>query len=146
MSVLEQSIWVDADPEQVWRVYADPSRIPDWQTGRPVIGDLHGHWDEPGAGYVSKRGPLSARTTVLTAEAPHRLVTRTDAYLGLGFDVASTLVAEGGGTRLDLRIETQWPRGLALPGRVVELAILNRREMRKELANLKRLIEGEARG
>ena len=146
MGVREQSVWVDTHPEQVWCVYADPSRIPDWQTGRPVIMDLRGHWAEPGSSYVSKRGPLSARTTVLIADHPHRLVTRTDAYLGLRFDVTSSLGVEGGGTQLDLRIETQWPRGLGLFGRLVELVILNPREVRKELRNLKILIEGEATG
>ena len=144
MGVLEHSVWINADPEQVWCVYADPSRIPDWQTGRPVIVDLHGHWDEPGSSYVSKRGPLSAHTTVLVADHPHRLVTRTDAYLGLRFDVTSRLGVETGGTQLDLRTETHWPRGLRLFGRLVELAILNPREIRKELRNLKMLIEGEA--
>jgi hypothetical protein len=91
MGVLEHSVWINADPEQVWSVYADPCRIPDWQTGRPVIVDLHGRWDEPGASYISKHGPLSAHTTVLLADRPHRLVTRTDAYLGLRFHVTSRL-------------------------------------------------------
>ncbi len=142
MSVVEQSVWVRSDPEQVWRVYADPSRVPDWQTGRPVILDLHGHWEEAGSSYVSKRGPLSARTTVLVADPPRRLVTRTDAYVGLRFDVASSLIPDGDGTRLDLHIETRWPRGLGLLGRLVELAVLNPREMHKELRNLKLLVEG----
>ncbi len=146
MGVLEHSVWVDADPEQVWSVYTDPSRIPDWQTGRPVIVDLQGRGDEPGASYISKRGPLSAHTTVLLADGPHRLVTRTDAYLGLRFHVTSRLDLQAGGTQLDLRTEKHWPNGLGLLGRLVELAILNPREIRKELRILKMLIESEATG
>ena len=37
MGVLEYSIMINAAPELVWRAYADPSRMPDWQTGKPVI-------------------------------------------------------------------------------------------------------------
>ncbi len=79
MGVLEYSVWIKATPEQVWRTYVDPARIPHWQTGKPVIGELHGSPGEPGSAYVSKRGPFSARTTVLSAARPRELVTRTDA-------------------------------------------------------------------
>ena len=144
MGVLEQSVWVDADPEQVWRAYADPSRIPEWQTGRPVILDVRGTGDEPGSTFLSKRGPLRARSTVLLADRPHRLVTKTDAYLGLRLYVTSRLARDAGGTRLDVHAATHWPRGLGPVGRLVELAILNPGEVREELGNLKLLVEGEA--
>ena len=42
MGEREYSVWIKAGPEQVWQVYVDPRRIPDWQTGRPVIGDVQG--------------------------------------------------------------------------------------------------------
>ncbi len=47
-----------------------PSTVvpPEWQTGRPVIGDVQGEFGVPGSSYVSRRGWLAARTTVLTAE------------------------------------------------------------------------------
>lgn len=144
MGVLEQSVWIHADPERVWSVYVDPMRIPDWQTGSPVIEDVHGAADAPGSTYVSRRSPGKARTTVVAAERPRRLVTRTDAYFGLRFDVVSRLQAEGDGTRLDLHVETHWPRGLGLLGRLLEGVFLSAREGRKELANLKSLVEREA--
>jgi len=131
-------------PEEVWRVYVDPSRIPEWQTGSPVIEDVRGAGDRPGTTYTSKRGPGVAQTTVLEAERPRRLVTRTQAYLGLQFDVVSQLEPEADGTRLELRAETHWPRGLGLLGKLVELAVLSRHEGEKELANLKELVEREA--
>lgn len=146
MGVLEHSVWIAAPQQAVWRVYVDPSRIPDWQTGSPVIVDARGPGDRPGSTYGSKRSPGTARTAVLAADAPNRLVTRTDAYLGLRFDVESLLRTESGGTRLDLRTVTRWPRGLGLVGRLVEYAVLNRNEGNKELANLKDLVEREARG
>ena len=136
MGVLEYSVWIEAAPEQVWRTYVDPHRLPDWQTGRPAILDVQGAAGQPGSTYVSKRGPLSARTTVLTSDTPRELATSTDAYLGLRFDVTSRLVERSGGTDLQLRATTHWRRGLGLLGKLVELVVLNAREARKELALL----------
>ena len=143
VGVLEYSIWIKAAPEQVWRIYADPARIPDWQTGRPEIREARGTPGEPGSTYVSKRGPLAARTTVLTAEVPYELVTRTDAYLGLQFEVTSRLRGSSGGTDLHLRVQTHWRRGLGPVAKIAERVVLSPREAHKELANLKRLVERE---
>jgi deazaflavin-dependent oxidoreductase (nitroreductase family) len=137
----DHSVWIRADPDAVWQVYADPRRIPDWQTGRPVIEDVHGS-GEAGTTYVARRGPLVARTVVVAAERPARCVSRTDAYLGLRFTVVSTLERVGGGTQLGLVVTTEWPRWRRLLGRVVEFAVLNRREIAKELARLKAVVEG----
>lgn len=143
MGAIEHSIWINARPVDVWRTYADPSRLPEWQTGSPVIADIHGSGDQPGSTYASTRGPGTARTTVLSADPPHRIVTRTVAYFGLKFDVDTHLLPEADGTRLRLRADTHWPRGLGLVGKLVERAILSGSEARKELANLKALIERE---
>ena len=145
MGTFEHSVWIKARPEDVWTIYVDPSRLPEWQTGSPVIGDVHGKGDQPGSTYTSARGPGTARTTVLAAVPPRRIVTRTVAYFGLKFDVDTRLEHEGNGTMVRLQAETRWPRGLGLVGRVVERAILGKSEARKELANLKALIEREVR-
>ena len=144
MSVQQHSVWIRAKPEDVWRVYVDPSRIPDWETGSPHVEDVHGAGDEVGSTYVTRRGPAAGRTTVLAAERPRHLVTTTDAFLGLRFHVDSRLDTDGDGTRLDLRMETRWPRGRRLLGKLVELVVLNPREARKELGYLKALVEREA--
>jgi uncharacterized protein YndB with AHSA1/START domain len=144
MGVHEYSVWIQAAPEDVWRVYADPSRIPDWQTGSPEVTTIHGGQADPGSSYLSTRGPGAARTTVLEADRPHKLVTRTEAYLGLCLDVISLLGREANGTRLTLLARTYWPRGRRLIGRIIEVAILSRREAAKELANLKTLVERES--
>ena len=141
MGVLEDSVWINATPEQVWQTYVDPTRIPEWQTGKPVIGDVHGGPGEPGSTYVSRRGPFSAHTTVQSADRPRVLVTRTDAYLGLQLDVTSRLTARSGGTDLQLHVVTRWRRGLGPVRKLVELAILSPREAQKELTNLKALVE-----
>lgn len=83
---------------------------------------------------------------MLSVDRPRLLVTRTRALLGLRFDVVSRLHPEADGTRLDLRVETRWPRGLGGVGRLVELVVLNGSEGRKELGKLKALVEDEAGG
>jgi len=140
MGAVDYSVWIRALPEDVWRVYVDPSRIPEWQTGSPVIEEVHGPADQPGSTYVSRRSPGAARTTVRKADKPSRLMTTTEAYFGLRFDLTSSLKSQSGGTRLELQAETHWPRGLGLLGKLVEAAILSPREGEKELARLKRLI------
>ena len=141
MSESVYSVWIQAAPAQVWHAYVDPQRIPEWQTGKPVIGDVHGAPGEAGSAYVSRRGPLHARTTVLTSQAPVQLVTRTDAYLGLQLEVTSRLSGRAGGTDLELTAVTHWPRGRRLIGKLVERIVLSPREARKELTNLKVIIE-----
>ncbi len=66
MGVREYSIWIEActGPGVAHHTWI-PTRIPDWQTGKPVIEDVEGAPGEPSSTYVSRRGPLAARTTVL---------------------------------------------------------------------------------
>ncbi len=133
MGVLEYSVWIQAAPEKVWGTYVDPTRIPDWQTGKPVIGEVQGAPGEPGSRYVSRRGPLAARTTVLTADVPRELVTRTDASFGLEFEVTSLLSERSGRTDLQLRAATRWRRRWGPVAKIVERVILIPREARKGL-------------
>jgi uncharacterized protein YndB with AHSA1/START domain len=144
MGTTDYSVWIEASPEEIWGIYVDPMRIPEWQTGSPVIEHVHGSGDQVGTTYVSRRRPGAARTTVTEVDKPRRLVTTTEAYLGLRFDVTSSLRAQSDGTLLELRAETHWPRGFGLIGRLVEAAILSPREGAKELARLKRLIENSS--
>ena len=146
MGAIEYSVWIKAAPELVWRTYVDPLRIPEWQTGKPVIEDVQGAPGQPGSTYVSRRGPLAARTTVLRADTAHELVTTTDAYLGLQFEVISRLSGRSGGTDLLIRTETHSRRGFGPLAKMVELVILSPREARKELAMLKTVVEREASG
>jgi uncharacterized protein YndB with AHSA1/START domain len=141
MGSLDLSVWIKATPAEVWRVYVDPSRVPDWQTGKPVVTRVEGAPGQVGSTYVSGRGRLSATTVVLSAESPSELVTRTDASFGLRLDVTSRLDEESGGTQLRIHARARWRRSLGPIARLAEFAILNPREGRKELANLKSLVE-----
>jgi uncharacterized protein YndB with AHSA1/START domain len=139
------SIWVDAAPERVWEVFTNLDRIPEWQTGRPVVSDASGRGDEQGTTYSVRRGPATSRTAVLEAARPSRYRSRTDAYLGLWFDMTASLIPERSGTRLDLKADTHWPRAMRLPGRLVEAVVLSGHEAHRELERLKLLVEGGPR-
>ena len=140
MGVLRYAIWIDDGPGNVWSAWTDLDLIPRWQTGSPRVADVTGD-GRVGTSYSVHRGPTSARTTIITAEAPSRHVSRTSALLGLRFDLEARLTPERGGTSLALEARTAWPRGLGLFGRVVEAFVLSPREAERELANLKALIE-----
>lgn len=144
MGEFAYSIWIDATPAQVWRTYADPIRIPEWQTGRPVVENVHGDPGHVGASYTVRRGRLLARTTVVASEVPMRLVTRTDAFLGLQLEAISRLVEKAGGTELRVAATSYWPAGRRLLGSLVDRAVLSTREADKELKKLKAVIERQA--
>ena len=145
MASYRYSTWIAATPEVVWDVFTDLNRIPEWQTGRPIVSDASGRGDVPGTTYTVRRGPAAARTEVLEADRPVRYRSRTDAYLGLSFDLIATLTPDRRGTRLELQADTHWPRGLHLLGRVVEAIVLSGQEAKTELENLKMLLEGTSR-
>ncbi len=137
-------IWIEASPAEVWAVYTDLDRIPEWQTGAPRVAEASGSGDLVGTTYVVRRGPMTSRTTITAAAPPAHHASHTQAVLGLTFDLVADLTAEDGGTRLALEARTHWPRGLGLFGRAVESALLSEREALKELANLKALVERES--
>jgi uncharacterized protein YndB with AHSA1/START domain len=144
MGALERSIWISAAPSLVWELYTDIDRIAEWQTGDPRVLEVSGRGDEVGTTYIVRRGPGAARTTVTKAVCPAVHASRTEAYLGLSFDLTTNLSDEKGGTRLVIRAQTHWPSGLGLVGRLIEFAILNPREANRELERLKHLVEREA--
>lgn len=127
------STWIDASPELVWEVFTDLSRIPEWQTGGPVVTDASGRGDVPETIYAVRRGPFVAHTEVLETARPARYRSRTDAYLGLRFDLTTILIPEKGGTRLELEADTHWPRGMGLLARLVEAVVLSGHEAQREL-------------
>lgn len=90
MGTISHEVLVDATPADLWRVHADPRRVPEWQTGAPVVEGLEGDGASPGSSYTVRRG---------------RLVS------------------------------------LGVVGRLVERALLSRREATTKLARLKVLVE-----
>jgi uncharacterized protein YndB with AHSA1/START domain len=144
MGVVQHSIWIGAAPSTVWDLYTDLDRMSEWQTGDPRVLAIDGCGDQVGTTYAVRRGPGAARTTVTEAVRPSLHGSRTNAYLGLSFDLTARLLPEQGGTRLLLEAQTHWPRGIGLLGRVAEFVFLNGGEADRELERLKVLVESEA--
>jgi uncharacterized protein YndB with AHSA1/START domain len=144
VAVLKYDIWIEASPDDVWAVYTDLDRIPEWQTGAPRVAEANGSGDVVGTTYLVRRGPMTSRSMITAADRPGHHASHTQAVLGLTFDLVADLTAADGGTRLALEARTEWPRGLRLLGRAVESALLSEREAVKELTNLKTLVEREA--
>lgn len=141
MATHRYAIWIDAPPDLVWEIFTDLDRIPEWQTGDPLVTDASGRGDAVGTTYAVRRGPAVAHTTVLEAAPPSRYQSNTDAYLGLRFELLARLVPEKGGTRVELEAHTHWPRGMKLLGRLIETVVLSAHEGRREIEQLKVLVE-----
>lgn len=144
MGILRYSVWIAASPDAVWSAWTDIDLIPRWQTGHPRVTDVTGDGGV-GTSYSVHRGPSESRTTVVVADAPSHHVSKTQALLGLRFDLDAQLTPESGGTRLALEARTQWPRGLGWLGRGVEAFVLSPHEAERELANLKTIVESGER-
>jgi uncharacterized protein YndB with AHSA1/START domain len=91
----ENSITVDASPEDVFSVLLDPRTYPDWVVGCDDIRDVDEHWPAPGSRFhhTVGVGPLKTddTTTVVEIDTPHRLV--LEAHAGsLGTALVTFLV------------------------------------------------------
>lgn len=144
MGILRYSVWIDATPDAVWSAWTDIDLIPRWQTGHPRVASVTGDGGV-GTNYSVHRGPSESRTTVVVADAPSHHVSKTQALLGLRFDLDAQLTPESGGTRLALEARTAWPTGLGWLGRGVEAFVLSPHEAERELANLKTIVESGER-
>ncbi len=104
------STFVDAPPEAVWAVLADPPSYAEWVVGSKDIRRWDPEWPAVGAAFhhTFLIGPLPIKdsTTVLTSEPPHRLVLRARARPTGIAHVAMDLVPEDDGTRVQMR---EWP-------------------------------------
>ena len=139
----ENEIVVDAPPERVFGVLADPEKYGEWVVGAAGIRDADGHWPEPGARlhHSTGIGPLTIddMTEVTAVDPPSRL--ELLAHLGpLGtFRVELVLEpAPGGGTRIVMR-EAPVEGISKLAGPVGDLAGRVRNKL--SLARLKSLAE-----
>ncbi len=101
---------VDAPPEAVWAVLADPRSYEDWVVGSKEIRRWDPEWPAVGASFhhtfLIGPLPIKDRTTVLESEPPRRLVLRARARPTGIAHVVVHLTPEGGGTRVEL---AEWP-------------------------------------
>jgi uncharacterized protein YndB with AHSA1/START domain len=143
---VSESVVLPAPPERVWETIMDPSRLGDWVT-------THVSVDAAAAGPVGEgdafrqRLRLSGKAfdvdwTVVEAEAPKIALWRGDGPAGSVAEVSYRLEPAAGGTRFE------YENSFALPGGVLGKlaggalgAGMGRREARRSLENLRRLLD-----
>jgi uncharacterized protein YndB with AHSA1/START domain len=135
------SIWIAAPPERVFDLYTDLDRIGEWQEGHPQITDVSGDPSEAGSSYISRRGRLASRFEVVAADRPSRHVVAFDGPAGLRAELNAGFAAVNNGTQLTLHLDARWRSPLL--GRILEMAVFNRRIANRELGKLKGLAERE---
>ena len=149
MTKLEREIDIEASPEAVYDVVADPTCLGEWVTIQEELeeapeGDLR-----PGSRLrqrmrvAGKRFRLS--WTVVEAKRPSRIVWEGHGPMGSNAKAVYELSADGdGGTRFSYLNEYGLPGGPA--GRLAARAILGAsgREADRTLRRLKKLVEAKA--
>ena len=99
------SLHVAAPPEQVFDLWVDLDRAPEWIGGLTAITDRVGEPGTTSARYVSHFGPMRSPTEVLSAERPVHVKTRFGNWVLRGENEA-TFTPHGDGTRIDLTLRT----------------------------------------
>lgn len=96
------TITVDAAPETVWDLLADPATYALWVVGNKSIRGYDRSWPAPGSEFQHKVGfgPIAVKdkTVSVESETPHRLVMLVRALPFLRAKVTFTIAAEGYGT------------------------------------------------
>jgi len=134
------TIHVDAPPEAVWEVLADPRLYGNWVVGASTTRAVDGDW--PAVGSVlhhTQMLVLHDTTEMLESEPLRRVVLEARARPLVVAHVSVTLEPEDGGTRVVLE---EWPTGglaAAVP-RLVTDAVIRVRNA-ESIRRIKRLTE-----
>lgn len=100
----ENEIEIDAPPERVWEVLANPECFDDWVVGAKDVRDADDTWPAVGSKlhHSSGVGPLTIddETRVEASEPPQRLVLLAKLGAAGAFRVTLELRPTAGGTRL----------------------------------------------
>ena len=140
------SCHVDAPPEAVFAVLADPRSYQDWVVGSRTIRAADPGWPQLGTVFhhTVGVGPFTIRdhTQVIDVEPPRRLVLRAHARpLGTGL-VRLTIHPEDGGSRIEM-VEGPGGRLTRLAWTRLNDAVVRRRND-ESLRRLKALAEARA--
>jgi hypothetical protein len=133
MLLFECEATFQADPDEVWKVWTDVARWPEWDVSKEIA-QLDGPF-EPGArGWAKQRGNLGGSFTVTAVEAGQRWVTECPVPLGkVVFEHLLEPVAAGH-VRLVKRAEVEGGAGPLLR----LFAPKMRRDTAESLSSLKR--------
>lgn len=107
------TITVDASPEVVYGVLADPPCYEIWVVGNKTVRGYDGSWPAPGSEFHHKVGfgllATKDKTVALEADPSRRLVMVVRALPFIRATVSFTLEPEGSGTRVTME---ECPRGI----------------------------------
>jgi uncharacterized protein YndB with AHSA1/START domain len=138
-------VLVDAAPERVWGVLADPELYGEWVFGAFDSHDSDGDWPAPGSTleYDVGIGPLKIgdETRVIEAEEPCRLVLRARAGRAATVRIELTLVPRDGGTAVLSQEDVSGGAAGILPRMITDLLIVTRHAW--SLERLRDLVERE---
>lgn len=100
------SLRVAAPPEQVFDLWVNPDRAPEWIGGLTAITDRVGEPGTTGARHVNHFGRMRSPTEVIAAERPRHISTRFGSWLLRG-ETEATFTPDGDGTRIDQTLRTK---------------------------------------
>ena len=145
MTKLQREIEIEASPDRVYDVLADPSCLGDWVTIQEELEEAPDGDLEPGA-RLRQRMKVAGRRFHLTwkvieANRPSRIVWEGRGPMGSKAKATYELSADGSGTKFTYSNEYGLPGGPA--GRLAGRAILaaSGREADRTLRRLKKLVE-----
>jgi len=119
MSPAEVRITIQASPDEVYEVLADPETYPEWLAGAQRIRHVDAAFPHPGAEFDHEVGPtqevtVADDTTALVAEPPHHLQLEVHAGPVTGV-VDFRLTPTGQGTEVVFRESLVGRLGLSMP-------------------------------
>jgi uncharacterized protein YndB with AHSA1/START domain len=134
------TIHVDAPPEAVFEVLADPRLYGNWVVGASTTRRVDGHWPEVGSVlHHSQMMLIHDTTTVRECEPGRRIVLEARARPVVIANVAVSLEPNGDGTRIVLEETVMGGLAGALPTAVTDALIHVRNS--EAVRRLKRLTE-----
>jgi len=143
---IRESVKLSAPPEEVWALVMDPHRLGDWVTTHDSVAEVPEEGLSQGASFRQKLKlagtKFEVRWTVTECERPRAARWEGEGPRGSKARVRYELSPENGGTRFDYENQFELPGGVF--GRVASgllSAAPGRREARRTLENLKRVVE-----
>jgi uncharacterized protein YndB with AHSA1/START domain len=138
-------VLVDAPPERVWSVLADPDLYGEWVFGAFEVQESTGEWPNPGSTleFDVGIGPLTIgdETRVLEADEPNRLLFRARAGRSATVRIEIKLTPQDGGTLVQTEEDVSGGAAGILPRMITDLLIGARHAWSPE--RLRDLVERE---
>lgn len=141
-----ESVRIDAPVERVWEKVMDARCLGEWVTTHDSVEGAVSGAAQEGASFTQRLKlagkKFKVRWLILEADAPRLARWKGEGPGGSAASVVYRLSEDGGGTRFDYENEYELPGGLLgkAAGAVFSTAPA-RREARRSLENLKRMLE-----